>query len=102
MKKRIIEQVDEEGNVYNWIAIDKQTALELWENECPLYYVREDAEGLIEDEEDLQQAISHNSVCIDDSYLWREEFEEGEQNRHRNNDFISFDEWVEQKIESYY
>ncbi len=101
MTTHIIEQFDQEGNQYNWIAIDGQTAREIWETDnLILYFVREDAEGLIECEEDLEKAIKHNAVCVEDSYLWHEEYEEGAQNRFRNNDNTTFEEWIENKIES--
>jgi len=101
MKTHIIEQTDEEGNQYNWIAIDEETARELWENDLTtLFYVREDAEGIIEDEEDFESAVRNWAVCIEDSYLWRKEYEEGAQNRFRNNDKTTFDEWIETKIEN--
>jgi hypothetical protein len=32
METHIIEQTDQEGNQYNWIAIDEPTAVELWNN----------------------------------------------------------------------
>jgi hypothetical protein len=100
MKTHFIEQTDQEGNLYNWIAIDEHTARELYESGAELYFVREYAEGRIDNYDDLEEAISFDSVCLDDSYLWRGEFEEGAQNRFRNNDFITFDEWFNEKIES--
>lgn len=103
MQTHIIEQEDQEGNKYNWIAIDEKSARELWEegNIC-LFFVREDAEGQIQDIDDLEEAILYDSVCPENSYLWRDEYEEGEQNRFRNNDFITFDEWCENKIDNLY
>jgi hypothetical protein len=101
MSHHIIYQTDTEGTEYQWIGIDEETARLLYEKNESLFYVREDAEGLIEDDEDLESAIEHDSVSIGESYLWREEYEEGAQNRARNNDFTSFEEWVEKKIESY-
>lgn len=101
MTTHIIEQFDQEGNQYNWIAVDEQTAREIWETgNLILYFVREDAEGLIEDEEDLELAIQCNAVCPDDSYSWLEEYEEGAQNRFRNNDKTTFEQWIENQIES--
>jgi len=103
MKTHIIEQRDQEGNQYNWIGLDEETARDLYEKgNVELYYVREDAEGLIEDKEDLESAIEHDSVSIDMSYLWREKYEEGAQNRTRNNNNQSFEDWCISKIESYY
>lgn len=100
METHIIEQTDQEGNQYNWIAIDEPTAVELWNNGyVDLYFVRHDAEGLIEDIDDLCRAIQCNAVCVDDSYLWHEEYLEGEQNRFRNDDNTTFEEWVQNKIE---
>lgn len=101
MQTHIIEQTDQEGNQYNWIAIDEQTARELWDTaSLILFFVREDAEGLIEDEEDLELAIKHHAVCVEDSYLWHEEYLEGAQNRFRNNDNTTFEQWIENKIEN--
>ncbi len=102
MNITIIEQYDNEGNIFKWVAVDEETARELWELQIPLFYVRSDAEGLIEDAQDLEKAILHNSVCPEENYTWIEDFEEGRSNRERNNNFISFEEWATQKIENYY
>lgn len=102
MYTTIIEQTDEEGKLYKWIAVDEETARELYKLEIELYFVREDAEGRINDYDDLEEAIGFDSVCIEDSYLWLSEYEEGAQNRFRDNNNQSFEDWCIDKIESYY
>lgn len=102
MYTSIIEQTDQEGNIYKWVAVDEETARELYDLNTELYFVREDAEGRIDNYDDLEEAISFESVCIEDSYLWLSEYEEGAQNRARNNDYQSFYDWCIDKIESYY
>lgn len=102
MNTHIIEQHDfETGEPYHWIGIDEETARALFENGIgDLFFVRETAEGMIEDEAGLEEAIGFNAVGIDGSWLWQEEYEEGAQNRFRNNDNRSFEQWVEDKINS--
>ena len=102
MYTKIINQKDADGNLFKWVAVDEETARELYDLNVELYYVREDAEGIIDNYEDLCEAIDQESVCIEDSYLWAEEFEESSQNRERNNNFQSFEDFCIDKIESYY
>lgn len=102
MYTSIIMQTDEEGNIYKWVAVDEETARNLYDLDVELYYVRSNAEGIIEDYDDLCKAIDNEAVCIEDSYLWLEEYEEGVQNRARNNNNQSFEDWCIDKIESYY
>jgi len=68
MKTHVIEQIDQEGIQYNWIAIDEHTARELYEIGVELYFVRGDAEGRIDNEGDLNEAIECDAVCVEDTY----------------------------------
>ena len=100
MDYHIIRETDEDDNHFDWIGVDEDTARALFEGGVLLYFVRDDAAGLIEFDEDLEEAIEFDAVGIEDSYRWKDDFEEEAQNRFRNNDHRSFDEWVIDEINS--
>jgi len=61
----------------------------------------DDTESLIEDENNINDALRDGEKFGAEIGLKSEllqEFEQGEQNRFRNNDFRSFDEWLNDKI----
>lgn len=61
----------------------------------------DDTESLIEDENEILDTIldkDNLGVEIGLKSELLQEFEEGEQNRFRNNDFRSFEEWLNDKI----
>jgi hypothetical protein len=70
---------------------------------CDCVYILYDdgTESLIEDENELQDAIT-NKRCIGIEIglksVLLSEYEEGEQNRFRNNDETTFNEWLETKL----
>ena len=85
-----------------FIIIDKETAKERLKNCEPIYRLHsDDTESLIEDENDLNDTLLDNDkIGIDFQLktLLIQDYEEGAQNRFRNNDKRSFDEWLDDCI----
>lgn len=82
--------------------IDEETAKDMLKN-CELFYVlhEDGTESLAEDENDINTALNFGEkLGIEIGFLkdLKEEFEEGEQNRFRNNDKRDFNQWLEDKI----
>lgn len=91
-----------DGFIY--AIINPEEAKEKLKSGDSIFRLYEDGtESLIEDENDLNDAfIDKNQIGIEidfESELIKE-YTEGEQNRFRNNNWISFENWLENKIEN--
>ena len=82
--------------------IDEKTATERLKNCESFYVLHEDGtESLAEDENDINTALNFGEKFgIEIGFLkdLEKEFEEGEQNRFRNNDKRDFNQWLDDKI----
>ena len=82
--------------------IDEETAKDMLKNCESFYVLHEDGtESLAEDGNDINTALNFGEkLGIEIGFLkdLKEEFEEGEQNRFRNNDKRDFNQWLEDKI----
>ena len=82
--------------------IDEETAKDMLKNCESFYVLHEDgAESQAEDEEDINTALNFGEKFgIEIGFLkdLEKEFEEGEQNRFRNNDKRDFNQWLNDKI----
>ena len=82
--------------------IDEETAKDMLKNCEHFFVLHEDGtESLAEDENDINTALNFGEKFgIELGFLknLEEEFEEGEQNRFRNNDKRDFNQWLDDKI----
>ena len=82
--------------------IDKETAKDRLKNcECIYRLHSDDTETLIEDENELNDALLENDkigVEINLKSVLLSEFDDEAQNRFRNNDNRNFDQWLDDKI----
>lgn len=89
---------------FMFVIITPNEAKEKFESIKLFKLFSDDTESQIESVNDLNDAIDLNiSIGFEmgrKSDLL-EEFQEGEQNRFRNNNDLSFHEWLEQKIENF-
>lgn len=83
-------------------VIDKETAKDRLKNcECIYRLHSDDTESLIEDENELNDALLDNDkigVEIGKESEFILEFQDGSQNRFRNNDERNFNQWLDDKI----
>ncbi len=87
---------------YVFVVVTEKTDEELLYFLGGLYWLCDDAEAQIFTEEEFREVRALNGkIGVELGLLseLQEEFEEGEQNRARNNNKISFDEWIEEKAE---
>ena len=84
--------------------INEETAKDMLKNCESFYVLHEDGtESLAEDENDINTALNFGEkLGIEIGFLkdLKEEFEEGEQNRFRNNDKRDFNQWLDDKIKA--
>jgi len=83
--------------------IDESEVKDSFSNNEHDYYIlhNDGTKSSIEDENHINEAILNGNkfgAAIGLKSTLVEEFEEGEQNRFRNNDFRSFEEWLNDKI----
>ena len=82
--------------------IDEETATERLKNCESFYVLHEDGtESQTEDENDINTALNFGEKFgIEIGFLkdLEKEFEEGKQNRFRNNDTRDFNQWLDDKI----
>lgn len=91
-------------NGFLFAIIDEETAKNRLKNQDEVFILHNDGtETLAEDENCINTAINLNELLCFELGLLTElqnDFKEGEQNRFRNNNNISFDEWLNNKIDS--
>ena len=84
-------------------AIINEQAQDIYTSGLEIYKLFSDGgESLILNEHELNDAIDLKiDLGIEIGFLTdlKAEFEEGEQNRFRNNDFKDFDQWLEEKAQ---
>lgn len=82
--------------------IDSDLAFDRLKNcECVYRLHSDNTETLLQDENEIIDTLANNDflgVEIGHKKELKQEFEEGEQNRFRNNDKRNFDEWLDDKI----
>ena len=96
-------EIHETSEGFIFAIVEEQEVREAFKANESIYFVLydDDTEALIESEEDINNAI-HNGNKFGAEIGFKsellQEFEEGEQNRFKNNDFRSFEEWLNDKI----
>lgn len=88
-------------NGFLFKIIDLETAKEMFLDKETVFVLYEDnTEGQVIFEEEFNDENLTFGVEIGHLKTLREDFKEGEQNRFRNNNNISFEQWLENKIEN--
>lgn len=96
-------EIHETTEGFIFAIVEEQEVREAFKVNESLYFVLydDDTEALVESEEDIDEAIRNGNKFgaeIGFKSILNLEFKEGEQNRFRNNDFRSFEEWLNDKI----
>lgn len=91
-------------NGFLFAIIEEETAKNRLKNQDEVFILHNDeTETLAEDENSINTALNFGELLGIELGLLTElqnDFEEGEQNRFRNNNNISFDKWLEDKMEN--